>query len=331
MATLRSCSLAQVAHAADVALSTASLALRDSPRVLPATKERIQAVAARLGYQPDLRVASLMARIRRNAALRDREHLAFVWVSTTKRESQQHDFPISLRQGARTRAEQLGCVLSEFWLNDEGMSARRLEQILGARGITGVIFSAPLHDMEVRIDWDWSHFAGAVIGNTNWTPNLHRVAHHHYRSMWTTMEHLRGEGSQRPAALLHEAHHRRLHGVQWAAFVANHPQPALAPAMARFDRPADPGELRGWFRRIRADALILSLGQDRPTVEKLRQLSGIRRVVALDYTGSAPGVDMRHDLIAATAVETVVAQLHRNERGIPRLPSTLLLEGEWRE
>jgi hypothetical protein len=30
-------------------------------------------------------------------------------------------------------------------------------------------------------------------------------------------------------------------------------------------------------------------------------------------------------------VDLMVAQLHRNERGVPAHPPTLLLEGEWRE
>jgi LacI family transcriptional regulator len=40
---------------------------------------------------------------------------------------------------------------------------------------------------------------------------------------------------------------------------------------------------------------------------------------------------MRDALVAASAVDLVVAQLHRNERGAPAHPTTLLLEGEWKD
>ena len=58
-----------------------------------------------------------------------------------------------------------------------------------------------------------------------------------------------------------------------------------------------------------------------------------KRVVTLDWhpKGALPGMDVRNDQIAANAVDLVVAQLHRNERGIPAISTALLLDGAWRE
>jgi hypothetical protein len=36
-------------------------------------------------------------------------------------------------------------------------------------------------------------------------------------------------------------------------------------------------------------------------------------------------------MVGASAVELVMAQLHRNERGVPRHPTSVMLEGEWEE
>lgn len=332
MAQIQPSSLVKVAREAGVALSTASLAMRGSPLVKAATAAHVKAVAERLGYRADLRVGSLMARIRSTKGARDRERLAFVWVSASRAETRQHGFCKVIFAGAKRRAEELGCGLEEFWLGDGGMRAARLEKILVTRGITGVVFSAPLHDMEVTVDWNWANFAAAIIGNSEFHPSLHRAGHYHYRSMWTALERLKAAGCRRPAAVLHEPHHRRIHGVHQAAFVANHPSPGKALGMARFGWPESVAEMRGWLAKVKADALILVVGAREEELRELRGAADLKQVVTLAGPREGlPGIDMRDDLIAARAVDLVVAQLHRNERGTPEFPTTLLLEGEWRE
>lgn len=331
MAQIQPSSLVKVAREAGVALSTASLALRGSPLVKAATAVRIKEVAERLGYQADLRVGSLMARIRRAKAGRDRERLAFVWVSASRADTRREWFCKVTFAGAKQRAEALGCALEEFWLHEEGMTAGRLEKILVTRGITGVVFSAPLREMEVAVDWHWPHFAAAIIGNSEFHPPLHRAGHYHYRSMWTAMENVRAAGCVRPAAVLHEPHHRRIHGVHQAAFVANHPTPGRALAMGRFGLPESEAETRAWLEKIKADALIFVVGASPERVKMLRGIPALKALVTLaSPRPELPGIDMREDLIAASAVDLVIAQLHRNERGVPVHPTTLLLEGEWR-
>jgi LacI family transcriptional regulator len=331
MATLRPCSLARVAREADVSLSTASLAIRESPLVKSETRLRIQKIAQHLGYRPDSRVSSLMARIRQLKSLHEREHLAFVWVSATREDAQRDPYLKLLFRGAQERATQLGCALDQFWLDDDGMTSSRLEKILHTRGITGVIFSAPIHSMQVRLDWNWSHFSAALIGNSEWHPNLHRAGHHHYRSMWLTMERLINEGRRRPAVILHEPHHQRIHGVHLAAFMVNHPLPQQAARMHRFGLPKNIETLQPWFRQIKADALILVYCISRPIMDRLREISQIERIVTLDVRegDDVPGMNIRNDTIAAGAVDLVVAQLHRNERGVPSHPTAMLFEGEW--
>jgi len=43
------------------------------------------------------------------------------------------------------------------------------------------------------------------------------------------------------------------------------------------------------------------------------------------------GLDQNWGLAGAAAVDSVVAQIHRNERGIPDIPKTLMVEGRWIE
>jgi len=41
------------------------------------------------------------------------------------------------------------------------------------------------------------------------------------------------------------------------------------------------------------------------------------------------GIDQLHEIIGSAAVDLIVAQVNRNERGVPRYPKDVLIEGEW--
>lgn len=333
----RNKTLRDLARAARLSVSGTSYALRGHPAIPAETVARVRRLAEKIGYRPDLRVASLMSHIRRQQSPWARETLAFVWVSTHLDvifpPYHQH-YLNTVLAGARRRAEQLGCTLAEFWLDEPGMTPRRQGEILKARGITGVVFSPAMHDLAVTLDWEWSSFACAIIGNTEWRPNLHRAGHHHYRSMWQAVQRLREEGWQRPATILSPSIHQRTHGVHAAAFQVNHPSPELAEGLVQFGLPEEHAGLKPWQRRLAPDALIVGWPVDKAVARELRALvPSARRVVTLDWQpqGVLPGIDVRNEEIAANAVDLVVAQLHRNERGVPALPTTLLLDGVWRE
>ncbi|MGH7959399.1 MAG: LacI family DNA-binding transcriptional regulator, partial [Opitutaceae bacterium] len=319
--------LTDVARVAGISRAAASYALRGDVSVSRETVERVRKIAAEMGYRPDLRLSSLMAHIRRNRLPRSRETLAFVWVSTYPGETfpayHQH-YLRTILSGAKHRANHLGCDLAEFWLDEPGMTPARLARILRTRGITGVVFSPAMHDLAIALEWEWAHFACAVIGNTEWTPALHRAGHYHYRSMWLTLQRLRDEGYRRPAAILSRSIHERIHGVHAAAFQVNHPSPRLAPKLVQFALPGENSHLRRWRSPPEPDALIIGWPVYAREGETLRKLApAAKRIVTLDWQprGMFPGVDVMNDQIAASAVDLVVAQLHRNDRGIPAQPS----------
>jgi LacI family transcriptional regulator len=329
--------LRDLAHLAKLSVSGVSYALRGHPSIPATTVARVQRLAAKIGYRADARVATLMAHIRRNQIPRDLEAIAYVWVSTPKESKfpPHHEAYLqTILAGAKRRAEELGCMLVEFWLDGPGMTPARLSQILQTRGITGVIFSPAMLDLAVRIDWPWGNFACAVIGNTEWNPVLHHTGHNHYRSMWRTLQRLRSEGCERTATILNPSIHDRIHGAHLAAFRVNHPSPALADQFVRFGQPEDYEKIPLWPRGLNPDALIVGWPVDHDAADFLRErFPRIKKMVTLDWRKSGPlaGMDIMNDEIAASAVDLVVAQLHRNERGVPANPLTQLLEGVWRE
>jgi LacI family transcriptional regulator len=237
-------------------------------------------------------------------------------------------------KAARQRAEQLGSGIEEFWLGERGLGAKRLNSILKARGISGVLISPAASTESIAIDWDWHVLAPVIIGSTEIAPVITRAAHYHFRSVWQTMERLRSENFTRPAAILSETVQSRIHRMQHAAFITHHPNPAIAGEAVHFCEPHDIRGLARWLKKFQPDSLVLGWQVQRSTLDQLHEMAPLaRRVVTLDWHphGVLPGIDPCNEVIAANAVDLAIAQLHRNELGLVSRPTTVLLEGVWCE
>jgi DNA-binding LacI/PurR family transcriptional regulator len=199
-------SLKSIAKASDHAIATVSYALRENRKIPESTRRKIQAVAANLGYRLNLRVSRLMAYVRDQHQMEDAERLAFVWVHASHAIARANPFLRTVFEGAARRAQETGFGLAEFFTNDAGMTDRRLEQILRARGIVGVVLSpVTTSEATLTLNWDWSFFAPAVIGNVAWRPELHHAGHHHFIGTQTALAELATQGMRRPAAIIEAA------------------------------------------------------------------------------------------------------------------------------
>ena len=327
--------LKDVAERARVSLATVSYALRRHPKIPVATRDRVATAARELGYRPNPRVASLMAHIRGAHARPPAERLAFVWVHTSRADARQNPFFKSVFAGARDRASQMGFVLEEFWTDAPGMTDLRLEQILRARGIVGVLLSpVTTAEASVTLDWDWRHFSPAVIGNATWSPELHHAGHHHFLGMRLALVELAKLGCTRPAALVHRQTNERAKRAWEAAFLTHHPDPAAARSLLRLQDEAACPTTSAWLADNGADAMIVSeLELLRPDDLPTTQRAPHRPIVTLHWRPDTPrgigGIDQYYDQVAAQAVDLVAAQLNANETSPPALPRTLLFPGRW--
>ncbi len=323
--------LAQVARAADVAVSTVSYALRHDPKIPAATIAQIEAVAARLGYRPNPRIAALMAHIRRGRPAAAGERLAFIWLDPAPAD---HHPTSRWLTGARRRAEQLGYLVEEFLLETNRMTAVRLARILQARGITGVVFSPLIDRASFKVDWNWDLFSAAIIGNAVSTPELHHAGHHHFAAMRMTMLKLRERGFRRIAAIVDADINERARRAWSAAFIEHHPTPPSARRWLAVPEPAGVAAAGRWLQQRKPDVLVTTF----PMLERL-QAAGFRppRVTIVSVLDWHPnpagygGIDQCEEIIAANAIDLVVGQLHRNERGAPEHVQMLLSPGIWRE
>jgi LacI family transcriptional regulator len=328
MSNERPATLKAVAHAAGVSTSAASYALRGAPNIPARTVARVKAAAAALGYRPNARVAELMAHIRGARHLPTADRLALVWLEGTRASSAKNEFRLKILGKARACAAARGYRLDEFWLDSVEGNAPRLAGILRARGISGVVF-APVTRARVEIDWPWDQFAMAVIGTAEWNVSLTRAAHHHYEAMRLALTGLARLGAMRPGASISPITNERAHRGWQGAWLAYAPGSDAAARLLL----ADPSiaQIRSWLREVKPDALVVDSSHALNRARAAGWRDTPRNTASLSCHEGDPhcGVDQGYDLIAAHAVDLVVAQLHRNERGLPAEPRTLLFPGRW--
>ncbi|WPJ96297.1 LacI family DNA-binding transcriptional regulator [Coraliomargarita algicola] len=116
---------------------TISLALRNSPRLPIATRERVQMAANELGYKPNPALAALNNHRRDRMLKTNNATLAFItnWQDEFGWRKSYVNF---FYQGAVSRAAQCGYTLVPFWLKAY-KSYKRASDVLYNRGIRGLV------------------------------------------------------------------------------------------------------------------------------------------------------------------------------------------------
>lgn len=326
-------SLKTVAQAARVSVATASLALRNSPRCAARTRALVARVAARLGYTPDPQIARLMSYLHRPAGGKDGATLCYL-TAFPERDGWHglHTWE-KYFTGAQQRAGELGYRLEEFWLRAPGMSEQRLSNILLNRGITGILV-APLPSGIVQLNLDWPRFSTVAIGFSLQEPPLHRVAHDHFASMVMALQRIHEQGYRRVGLAMNPAHDQRVARHWTAAYLAEQ-KVRGGSALEICDDPHDAGRLAAWFRRTRpevvvSDMLGVAWELERAGFKVPQKFAFVHLNLPHDGQELA-GIDQHSQRVGATAVKHLVAALHQNETGLPRLPATTLVRGEWIE
>lgn len=333
----RRITLRYIASQAGVDISTVSLALRNSPRVRPATLARINKIAADLGYTPDAAMAALVAY--RNGVRASSYQSTLAWLD---------NWPVrgALREiqsfneyflGAAERAAQFGYKLDEFFLKSAGLTPPRVAGILRARNIQGVIVAPQQHD-GMKLDFDFTGFSAVALGYSLRPASLHVVTNHQFLTATLAVNRLRALGYRRIGLyLLTDWDNKVNHGYSTGFASAQKSMPRTDRITPFFFKGSDPtaDEFRAWVTRVRPDAII-SQGLYGELSDWLKPL-GLRvpRDIGLVDLSTHPdvpditGVYQNDRRIGATAVDLVIGMLHRNEHGLPDTITYTLVDGVW--
>lgn len=316
--------------------TTVSLALRNDPQIPARTAKIIQEAAKKLGYRPDPMLKALSAY--RLSERPQADHGVLAWISNTATPTwTRADFNFATYlTGARKRAEELGYRLEEFLLRAPGMTAKRMGRVLRARGIRGVLVAPqPWGSVPTRIEMDWEPFSAVVFGYSLEWPQLDLVADHHMDSVRIAIRELQKRGYQRIGLYLSEEVDRRSNGGLVGGFLTEmFRQPRKSQVFPLIYKTWEGGEFLHWVRRERMDGVILQgpnevsyalaeLKTDVPEKIGLVSLHTSRRGYAIV---SQPGEE-----IGIKAVDLVVGMINTNRRGIPAVPSRVLMKSTWHE
>jgi len=318
-----------IAESAGVSPMTVSYALRDRPEVSEGERRRIRALAEDLGYRPDPLLTHLMEHLRSQRTLKSTANLGVLTMLDA-------GFVSRLIEGARARAERLGYNLDRIDVRKMAQNPRALTRSLVARGITGVLLAPVENPASYSGLLDWRAFASVAMTYSLVEPHVHRVVTHHFDNAVRTFERLAGLGFKRIGLAMSRDMEFRANHSYSGAYGRMGMVPGHRPLPILFLDVSTETEVREWFSRHKPDIVVLS----NPNHLAEFILSRIDRAVAtatafvcLDHDPKyrVAGVDQLFEKIGSHAVDTLVAQLHRNERGLPEIPTVAMVEGHWVE
>ncbi len=322
-----------IAERAGVSVMTVSRALSNHPEISQKTRDRIHGLATELGYRKNPLVSALMKQRSSGKAPGFTTTIAHV-----------HCFPfghtvrrnlLNLREGIRVQAEEIGYDVEEFYLNEPGMTPRRLMEIIKSRGIRGVVFEH-FFDKDIELDIDLSGVSSVAIMHTLKHPNINRVVANEYQAVLTAVDELIQRDYRRWGLILNnrqESMSTMKREAAWLQMNQELPEERRIPIL-KFDSQSELcRRFDDWFEKYRPDSIITLSHM----VSNLISRRGLRlgRDVGFALLGwnecdeGFAGVDPNWHQVGVAAANQVIDQMNRNEFNVPTTPISTMIEGRW--
>jgi DNA-binding LacI/PurR family transcriptional regulator len=330
----RRVTIRDIAKVAGVHFTTVGLALRGSSQLPAATRERIQKIAEELGYRPDPMLSAL--NVYRRAKRPPRYQATLAWINNWPRREGLHKNPgfHEYFLGAKERAEKMGYVLEEFWTREPGMTPERLTGILRARGIEGLLL-APQPASHTFLPLDFTHFAVVSFGYSLQPSIFHVITNHHFHSMNMMLKHLMELGYRRIGFFGEQDWDEKVEN-SWIGglALARWKYPDLEEVPPLLEKKTRDKDLASWIEAHRPDVVISYSGAEK----WLREL-GCRIPDEMGFASLSlhrpdevlSGLYQHDRRIGQAAVDFVISMLHAGERGVPSVPTRILVESSWNE
>lgn len=333
-------SLRRIAAALELSPSAVSLALRNSPKIPPATRERVAKEAERIGYRPNAKLKELMSHLRHSGDRAKEACFGVISFYDSPRPWEQSLHLTRVFDSMQRRADQLGYRLEPLWLKAPGMTLARFRTILDTRGVQGLLcFGSP--DLQERFPEELDHFAIVTQGLSIATP-LHRVTSHFYNDLTHALANTYARGYRRPGLVLGYYEEQRSAHAYSSAYLGwcerTFGNPAPVPVL-RTNR-VEEKPLLDWIAKYKPDVVIfVHLYHVLGELQQVLAHGGIRApedlgVVAVSQIiEDTPftGMQQNQGLLGAWAVELLVARIHNQDFGIPTHPRIEMVESNWIE
>jgi DNA-binding LacI/PurR family transcriptional regulator len=323
--------LREIARELGVSHTAVSLALRNRSGISEAQRSRITAKAAEMGYVPDPMLSALS-----NYRLRNQEspvQAALAWINPWDKPEQlrsYQEFDLYW-QGASKTARKLGYHLEEFAIKN--IPVQRLEQVLTARNIQGLLIP-PGRNIDIHWDgFDWSHFSIVRLGRTNQEPHVHFVTSAQLQNARMAFAEINKRGYKRIGFVGEQDWDDTFGaGFLWAQQmlpVCRRLPSLLFKDLQQTDRKAT---LAKWVEKHKPDA-IFSVDSELP---QLLTSLGYRVPEDIALAASSiidtpidAGIDQNSEEIGRSAVLALISLIHDSSRGIPPIQHEYLIKGRW--
>ncbi len=327
-----------IAQTAGVNVSTVSRALRGVSGVSPAERERIQAIAHKLGYRPSPFVAAFNAYCHAYRRNHSPTTIALLDCWPVKRPAWANfDDSLDYIGGIRARAHALGYRVELFRLIDLDNSLERLHRLLSTRRIYGLLVLPVPEGMDLS-GLDFSRLASATIDFSLQQPALiRRASPNYYHNTWMALTTLMARGYRRIGYVTTPltAHYQEDFSLAaFLAFANRHPKFCVAPCLTSLA--TRQRELAAWLRTKRPDALATAdfLLPDDLVNAGCRVPEDVAAVALTrppDTSRHATYIDENYREVGAQAVDMIVDVIHRNEFGLPKTRVIHFVDGIWHE
>ncbi len=316
-----------------ISVATVSRALRNDPRISTEMKERVHKAAAELGYKPNPLVSALMERVRSGRKLEFRGTIAVI-TDQVDSDGWRKNRPTHrlIYEGAKRRAEEFGYLLEEFSILDFAPEGRRLSQVLVNRGIQGIYITPGIGQQKIALEWE--HFSPVTSGYSLIEPVVCRVCFAIFEACRIACDELMARGYRRIGFHLHTSHdlstdHR--YRASYLLFQDMFPIENRLPINIANER--DKGQFFQWLEKEQPDAVVSG---NQFVIDWIRE-AGLKcpddfGYVDMDWVpekGDVAGVYHNPELIGAVVVDNIIAQINRNESGIPTHPRRTLIHAKW--
>ena len=314
--------------------STVSLALRNNAKIPLKTRILIQGIAREMNYRPDPMLSALTAYRRDTKPKVGVTALAWVTNHSTRGGWKKWYITHQYYEGAKREAESRGYRLDEFWLQEKGMTSRRLNQILETRNIQGILL--PPQEKPTSIELNWEKFSAVTFGYSLIKPQLHTVTNHEYRNMRHLMKELYSRGYKRPGLVGRKHSAERVEYNWLAAFLLEQLETEEEDRISPLILDSwDSDTFIEWYEKTKPDVIVTRS----MAVARMLKKHGIKTPddVGLAFNAihepgtNVSGIQKNAFRIGVLAADMMVDMIQRNDKGIPRFPQRHLLEGYWVE
>ncbi len=324
-----------IAKAMKLNQSTVSRALKGDRRISAELRKRVNLAAKRLGYVESPFVRALMNQVRSRSQHRERGTVAVV-IDFYDKKSWAQSLPMTKYwQGARRRAAELGYRLEPFFLKEDRLTFKKLDGILHARGIQGIILAPPWQNSRIE-QMQWNRYACVGTGWNTEKQEFDLVANDYSCNMIIAQDKLAQLGYSRVGVIMNpRTFHDR--AIRWLPGILECqeylPKSRRIPLFVRNHVEGENlGPFTRWLQRWRPDVLLTADFHIPSWLEALNLK--VPKDIGLAALGILPaahwsGIEEDHESLGIRVVEHVTGKMERNEFGLPPHSCVTLIPGRW--